>query len=183
MMVSPGYSYAKAPDQDHFLRRNQTANLFQRLLARPKRSWQFNQTPLFLEFLQGRFDLECTPWGSPTYNIFGWQKPCYLVDEGHVTSFRELMETTDWSRYGRQSGNSKCQDCMVHCGYEPSAVEATFGTLKGFLRTAKLTVFGLPKNGKVAAELPSGVDGPHSIGRPHVPAKKLQLLQIGERVS
>lgn len=187
MMVSPGYSYAKAPDQDHFLRRNQTASLFQRLLASPKRSWQFNQTPLFLEFLQGRFDLECTPWGSPTYNIFGWQKPCYLVDEGHVATFQELMETTDWSHYGRKSGNSKCQDCMVHCGYEPSAVEATFGSLKGFLRTAKLTVFGLPKNKLPAAPPPSGpsgpggVDGPHSVGRPHVPAGKLQLLQIGER--
>ena len=142
MMISPGYSYEKAPDQDHFLRREQTTSLFRAVLARARRSWKFNQTPLFLEFLQGRFDLECTPWGSPTYNIFGWQRPCYLVGEGYCQSFRELMETTDWSRYGRASGNPKCRDCMVHCGHEPSAVAATFGSLRGLARTARLTLIG-----------------------------------------
>ena len=142
MMVSPGYSYEKAPDQDHFLRRDQTTSLFRAVLARAKRTWKFNQTPLFLEFLQGRFDLECTPWGSPTYNLFGWQRPCYLLGEGYCQSFRELMETTDWESYGRQSGNAKCRDCMVHCGHEPSAVTATFGSLRGFLRTARLTLAG-----------------------------------------
>jgi len=142
MMVSPGYSYEKAPDQDHFLRRDQTTSLFRAVLSRAKRAWKFNQTPLFLEYLQGRFDLECTPWGSPTYNLFGWQRPCYLLGEGYCQSFRELMETTDWENYGRQSGNAKCRDCMVHCGHEPSAVTATFGSLRGFLRTARLTVAG-----------------------------------------
>lgn len=142
MMVSPGYSYEKAPDQDHFLRRDQTTSLFRSVLARAKRSWKFNQTPLFLEFLQGRYDLECTPWGSPTYNLFGWQRPCYLLGEGYCTSFRELMETTDWEKYGRQSGNPKCRDCMVHCGHEPSAVAATFGSLRGLARTARLTLVG-----------------------------------------
>ena len=142
MMVSPGYSYEKAPDQDHFLRRAQTTSLFRAVLSQAKRAWKFNQTPLFLEFLQGRYDLECTPWGSPTYNIFGWQRPCYLVGEGYCQSFRELMETTDWSRYGRQSGNAKCRDCMVHCGYEPSAVSATFNSLRGLARTARLTLIG-----------------------------------------
>ena len=140
MMVSPGYSYAKAPDQDHFLRREETMSLFRRMLGRAKRTWQFNQTPLFLEFLQGRYDLQCTPWGSPTYNLFGWQKPCYLLAEGYAKTFRELMETTDWDAYGQASGNPKCRDCMVHCGYEPSAVAATFGTLKGFVRTVQLTL-------------------------------------------
>jgi hopanoid biosynthesis associated radical SAM protein HpnH len=140
MMVSPGYSYEKAPDQDHFLRREETTNLFRRMLGKAKRTWQFNQTPLFLEFLQGRYDLQCTPWGSPTYNLFGWQKPCYLLAEGYVKTFRELMETTDWDSYGQASGNPKCRDCMVHCGYEPSAVAATFGTLKGFVRTVQLTL-------------------------------------------
>jgi hopanoid biosynthesis associated radical SAM protein HpnH len=140
MMVSPGYSYEKAPDQDHFLAREQTTSLFRAILGRAKRAWKFNQTPLFLEYLQGRFDLECMPWGSPTYNIFGWQKPCYLVGEGYCTSFRELLETTDWSRYGRQSGNPKCRDCMVHCGHEPSAVSATFQSLRGLVRTARLTI-------------------------------------------
>jgi hopanoid biosynthesis associated radical SAM protein HpnH len=142
MMVSPGYSYEKAPDQDHFLRREQTTSLFRAVFTKAKRAWKFNQTPLFLEFLQGRYDLECTPWGSPTYNIFGWQRPCYLVGEGYCQSFRELMETTDWSRYGRKSGNAKCRDCMVHCGYEPSAVTATFNSLRGLASTARLTLIG-----------------------------------------
>jgi hopanoid biosynthesis associated radical SAM protein HpnH len=142
LMISPGYSYEKAPDQDHFLRRDQTTSLFRAVLARARRSWKFNQTPLFLEFLQGRFDLECTPWGSPTYNLFGWQRPCYLLGEGYCRTFRELMETTDWSRYGRASGNAKCRDCMVHCGHEPSAVAATFGSLRGLVRTARLTLLG-----------------------------------------
>lgn len=151
MMVSPGYSYSKAPDQEHFLGREQTIGLFRRLLGNARRQWQFNQTPLFLEFLQGKFDLECTPWGSPTYNLFGWQKPCYLIADGYAKTFRELMETTDWPAYGRASGNEKCRDCMVHCGYEPSAVEATFGTLRGFLRTARLFLLG-PERGTTTGE-------------------------------
>ncbi len=137
MMVSPGYSYAKAPDQDHFLARQQTTSLFRQILSQRKRHWRFNQTPLFLEFLQGNFELECTPWGNPTYNLFGWQRPCYLLDEGYCESFAELMETTAWPDYGRASGNPKCADCMVHCGYEPSAVAATFGSWRGLLRTIR----------------------------------------------
>jgi hopanoid biosynthesis associated radical SAM protein HpnH len=143
MTISPGYSYEKAPDQDHFLARRQTTELFDSLLRRAKRSWRFNQTPLFLEFLRGKYDLECTPWGSPSYSIFGWQRPCYLIGEGYCASFRELMETTDWPRYGRQSGNPKCRDCMVHCGYEPSAVAATFGSLRGLVRTACTSLLGI----------------------------------------
>ena len=142
MMISPGYSYAKAPDQDHFLRRQQTQRLFQELLDRPKKRWHFNQSPIFLEFLKGNIELECTPWGNPTYNLFGWQKPCYLLDEGYTKTFQELMETTNWSAYGRASGNPKCADCMVHCGYEPSAVTETFASLRGLLSTAKLVMFG-----------------------------------------
>ena len=143
MTISPGYSYAKAPDQKHFLARLQTIDLFRRLLAKAKRSWRFNQTPLFLDFLQGKLDLECMPWGSPSYSIFGWQKPCYLLGEGYCSTFRELMEQTDWSAYGRRSGNPKCQDCMVHCGYEPAAVAATFGSVRGLARTARLTLSGI----------------------------------------
>src|SRR5688572_26512420 len=143
MTISPGYSYAKAPDQEHFLARSQTIDLFRRLLARSKRQWRFNQTPLFLDFLQGRIDLECMPWGSPSYSILGWQKPCYLLGEGYCATFRELMESTDWASYGRKSGNPKCRDCMVHCGYEPSAVAATFGSFRGLARTAKLTLTGI----------------------------------------
>jgi hopanoid biosynthesis associated radical SAM protein HpnH len=126
MMVSPGYSYEKAPDQEHFLRRERSHQLFSRMFEDPKRSWRFNQSPLFLQFLMGKRDFECTPWGNPTYNIFGWQRPCYLLQDGYAPTFRELMEETEWSRYGRKSGNPRCQDCMVHCGFEPTAVRATF---------------------------------------------------------
>jgi len=137
MMISPGYSYEKAPDQQHFLRRERTQQLFRQLLAGAPRRWRFNQSPLFLEFLQGNIHLKCTPWGNPTYNLFGWQRPCYLLDEGYAATFRELMDQTDWSRYGRESGNPKCRDCMVHCGYEPTAVATTFGSLSGLLTTAQ----------------------------------------------
>jgi len=144
MMMSPGYSYSKAPDQEHFLRRKRTHELFRAILDRPKRSWKFNQSPIFLQFLMGKHDFSCTPWGNPTYNIFGWQKPCYLLQEGYAKTFAELMETTDWDAYGHKSGNEKCRDCMVHCGHEPSAVDYTFGSWRGFRDTVVATVTGKP---------------------------------------
>ncbi|OGK82254.1 MAG: hopanoid biosynthesis associated radical SAM protein HpnH [Candidatus Rokubacteria bacterium GWC2_70_16] len=140
MMLSPGYSYSKAPDQEHFLRRTKTQALFARMLANPKRRWKFNQSPLFLRFLMGKHDFECTPWGMPTYNMFGWQRPCYLLQDGYAASFQELMETTEWHRYGRRSGNEKCQDCMVHSGFEATAVNHTFNSLRGFLETVAVTL-------------------------------------------
>jgi hopanoid biosynthesis associated radical SAM protein HpnH len=142
MMLSPGYSYSKAPDQEHFLRRARTHQLFSEMLANPKKRWRFNQSPLFLRFLMGKHDYDCTPWGNPTFNIFGWQRPCYLLQEGYAASFRELMETTPWERYGRKSGNEKCRDCMVHCGYEPTAVDHTFSSLRALRETVALTVTG-----------------------------------------
>jgi hopanoid biosynthesis associated radical SAM protein HpnH len=142
MMLSPGYSYSKAPDQEHFLRRAKTHQLFSDMLSNPKRGWKFNQSPLFLRFLMGKKDYECTPWGNPTYNMFGWQRPCYLLQEGYAASFKELMETTPWERYGRKSGNEKCRDCMVHCGYEASAVDDTFGSLRAFGETVAATLTG-----------------------------------------
>jgi hopanoid biosynthesis associated radical SAM protein HpnH len=142
MMVSPGYSYAKAPDQEHFLRRARTHQLFTEMLAEPKKAWKFNQSPLFLRFLMGKHDYECTPWGNPTFNMFGWQRPCYLLQEGYASSFQELMDTTEWERYGRKSGNEKCRDCMVHCGYEPTAVDHTFSSLKAFRETVAVTLTG-----------------------------------------
>lgn len=154
MMISPGYSYQKAPDQDHFLSRQQTHNLFRRLLrGAGKQRWRFNHTPLFLEFLQGRWDFSCTPWGNPTYNIFGWQKPCYLLDDGYCETFAELLETTDWDRYGHRGSEPRCRDCLVHCGYEPSAVAATFGSWKGFLATVKLSIWGSRQKGNDDEEL------------------------------
>jgi hopanoid biosynthesis associated radical SAM protein HpnH len=124
MMISPGYSYEWAPDQEHFLQREQTRALFRDILApwrTGQKPWNFNHNPLFLDFLMGDRDYECTPWGSPSYSVLGWQKPCYLLNEGYYQSFQELLDQTDWDNYGHTSGNPKCADCMVHCGYEPTA--------------------------------------------------------------
>ncbi len=124
MMISPGYSYEWAPDQEHFLKREQTKALFKEILSpwkTGKKRWDFNHNPLFLDFLMGEKDYECTPWGSPSYSVLGWQKPCYLLNEGHYQTFQELLDHTDWEQYGHNSGNPQCADCMVHCGYEPSA--------------------------------------------------------------
>jgi hopanoid biosynthesis associated radical SAM protein HpnH len=142
MMISPGYSYDKAPDQEHFLGRESTVSLFNEILSNKKPRWKFNQSPLFLQFLMGKQELECTPWGNPLYNMFGWQRPCYLLQEGYASSFKELMEETPWEEFGHASGNPKCQNCMVHSGYEPTAVNATFGSLKGFKDSAVATVTG-----------------------------------------
>ena len=141
MMLSPGYSYDKAPDQKHFLGRARTRRLFRAILANRKPTWQFNQSMLFLEFLMGKRDFKCTPWGMPTYSIFGWQKPCYLLQDGYTDSFAELMSTTEWGNYGTESGNPKCANCMVHSGYEASGVDYTFSSLKGLWAAAKATLF------------------------------------------
>ena len=124
MMISPGYSYELAPEQDSFLKREQTIALFREILSPWKsgqKNWNFNHNPLFLEFLMGEKDFDCTPWGSPSYSVLGWQKPCYLLNEGYYFSYQELLDKTDWNAYGKASGNPKCADCMVHCGYEPTA--------------------------------------------------------------
>src|SRR5438067_12262724 len=153
MMLSPGYSYDKAPDQQHFLGRSKTRKLFRKILSNRKKRWQFNQSPLFLEYLMGKRHYTCTPWGMPTYNIFGWQKPCYLLSDGYADTFQELMDTTSWESYGTESGNPKCANCMVHSGYEASAVHDTFGSLKGLLATARATLFGRYKDPVAQAEL------------------------------
>jgi hopanoid biosynthesis associated radical SAM protein HpnH len=153
MMLSPGYSYDKAPDQQHFLGRARTRRLFGAILSNRKKNWKFNQSPLFLEFLMGKRHYKCTPWGMPTYNIFGWQKPCYLLQDGYCETFAELIETTEWERYGTESGNRKCANCMVHSGYEASAVDDTFGSLAGIFRAAKATLFGGTYADEAAKEL------------------------------
>ncbi len=137
MMLSPGYSYEKAPDQKHFLGRARTRRLFRAILSNRKKSWQFNQSKLFLEFLMGKRNYACTPWGMPTYNMFGWQKPCYLLQDGYADTFKELMESVEWNNYGTESGNAKCANCMVHSGYEASAVDHTFSGLGGLWATIK----------------------------------------------
>jgi hopanoid biosynthesis associated radical SAM protein HpnH len=123
--VSPGYAYERAPDQEHFLNRNKTKELFRGIFRRQgKKKWAFNQSSMFLDFLAGNQTFHCTPWGNPTRTYFGWQRPCYLLGEGYAKTFKELMETTDWDRYG--TGNyEKCADCMVHSGYEATAVAET----------------------------------------------------------
>jgi hopanoid biosynthesis associated radical SAM protein HpnH len=144
LMISPGYAYEKAPDQDHFLPRKEITRLFRMILSnrdQGRTRWRWNQSPLFLEFLMGRVHFDCTPWGNPTYNVFGWQRPCYLLQDGYVDSYEELIAETDWSKYGGSSGNAKCSNCMVHCGHEPSAVNATFSSAGAFWRTI-LATFG-----------------------------------------
>jgi hopanoid biosynthesis associated radical SAM protein HpnH len=135
MMISPAYAYWKAPDQDHFLGVEETRTLFREVFAGGARKrWRLNHTPLYLDFLEGKVDYECTPWGIPSYSVFGWQRPCYLQADGYCETYQELLETTDWSQYGRTSGNVQCRNCMAHCGYEPTAVMATTRSLKHSLR-------------------------------------------------
>jgi hopanoid biosynthesis associated radical SAM protein HpnH len=162
MMVSPGYAYDKAPDQQNFLVRKRTNELFTMILANRKKKWKFNQSPLFLEFLMGKREYECTPWGNPTYNMFGWQKPCYLLQEGYVDTFDELINNTDWEAYGRASGNPACQQCMVHCGYEPSAVDHTFTSFGGMWGTIKAMVFNKYANPKAKKMLADEAKNPHT---------------------
>jgi len=123
--VSPGYSYEFAPKQDVFLGRTESKRLFREIFKRRRRGWSFNHSSLFLDFLAGNQDYQCTPWSNPTYNVFGWQKPCYLlVGEGYADTFKDLVEQTDWESYG-VGRNPKCNNCMAHCGYEGTAVEDT----------------------------------------------------------
>jgi hopanoid biosynthesis associated radical SAM protein HpnH len=156
VMTSPGYAYERAPDQAHFLNRTRTKELFRAIFRRGKESrkrgkrWKFTQSPLFLDFLAGNQTYACTPWGNPTRNVFGWQRPCYLLGEGYARSFKELMETTDWDRYG--VGNyEKCSDCMVHSGFEASAVIDSF---KHPWKLAKIAVGGIKTEGAMARDIP-----------------------------
>ena len=141
MTISPGYSYERAPVQDKFLRREETRALFRQALApAAARKWRFNHSPLYLDFLQGKREYQCTPWGSPNYSVLGWQRPCYLFSEGgYARTFRELMEETDWDHYGT-GRHEKCENCMVHCGYEPSAVEDSMATVGNVVRSIRSTV-------------------------------------------
>jgi hopanoid biosynthesis associated radical SAM protein HpnH len=136
MMLSPAYAYEKAPDQEHFLGVTETRELFRKAFADGRRRrWRLNHSPLFLDFLEGKRDFSCTAWGIPSYSLFGWQRPCYLMADGYAATYRELIETTDWDAYGRGK-DPRCANCMAHCGYEPSAVLATMGSLRESLRAA-----------------------------------------------
>ncbi|MEM5434032.1 adenosyl-hopene transferase HpnH [Paraburkholderia diazotrophica] len=150
--VSPGYAYERAPDQQHFLNREKTKQLFREIFRRGDngKKWSFSQSSLFLDFLAGNQTYECTPWGNPARTVFGWQKPCYLVGEGYVKTFKELMETTDWDKYG--TGNyEKCADCMVHCGFEATAV---MDTVAHPLKAFKVSLTGARTTGEFAKDIP-----------------------------
>jgi hopanoid biosynthesis associated radical SAM protein HpnH len=149
--VSPGYAYERAPDQQHFLNRDKTKQLFRGIFGRGRggKKWSFSQSSLFLDFLAGNQRYHCTPWGNPTRTIFGWQKPCYLLGEGYAKTFRELMEETDWDTYG--TGNyEKCADCMVHCGYEASAVQ---DAIRNPLKALALSLRGIRTQGEMAPDV------------------------------
>jgi hopanoid biosynthesis associated radical SAM protein HpnH len=136
IQISPAYAYEKAPDQEHFPGVTKTRSLFKEAFADGGRKrWRLNHTPLFLDFLEGKADFECTPWGIPSYSLFGWQRPCYLMGDGYTKTYRELIETTDWNAYGR-GRDPRCANCMAHCGYEPTAVLATTGSVRQSLRAA-----------------------------------------------
>lgn len=152
--VSPGYSYQHAPRQDVFLGRTESKQLFRDIfsIGRERKSkWVFNQSSMFLDFIAGNQSYQCTPWSNPTYNIFGWQKPCYLlVDEGYASSYKELMEDTEWDKYG-VGINPKCDNCMAHCGFEGSAVNDTFAHP---WKAARVATFGPRTKGAMAPDLP-----------------------------
>ncbi|GAA1313600.1 adenosyl-hopene transferase HpnH [Pseudonocardia xinjiangensis] len=136
MQISPAYAYEKAPDQEHWLGVEQTRELFRKAFDGGRRKkWRLNHSPIFLDFLEGKVDLACTAWAIPSYSLLGWQRPCYLLDDGYVQTYKELVEDTDWSAFGR-GNDPRCENCMAHCGYEPSAVFATLGSLRESLRAA-----------------------------------------------
>jgi hopanoid biosynthesis associated radical SAM protein HpnH len=148
--ISPGYAYERAPDQEHFLTRRKTKELFRDVFRMGKgKNWNFIHSSLFLDFLAGNQDYHCTPWGMPTRNIFGWQKPCYLLGEGYAKTYTELMETTDWDTYGTGK-YEKCADCMAHCGYEPTAATAA---INHPLHVLKVALFGIKTEGEMAPEI------------------------------
>lgn len=153
--ISPGFAYERAPDQEHFLNRRRTKEYFREVWRHGKAraaKWNLSHSPVFLDFLLGNQEMRCTPWGMPTRNVFGWQRPCYLLSEGYAGSFRELMDGTDWETYG--TGNyAKCADCMAHCGYEPTAAEIAF---RNPLKLLGLAVRGLRTEGPFAQEIDLG---------------------------
>ena len=177
MMISPGYAYDKAPDQTGFLQRRGTNDLFEMILSNRKKGWRFNQSPLFLEYLMGKREYDCTPWGMPCYNVFGWQKPCYLLQEGYADSYRELLDEVDWSKYGHASGNAKCANCMVHSGYEATAVDHTFSGFQGIWANVKAMLFNAYANPSAARRLEG------EKGKPHGPLAHLVQLGLAKDLS
>jgi hopanoid biosynthesis associated radical SAM protein HpnH len=183
--VSPGYAYERAPDQQHFLNRTATKQLFRNIFSKGKggKAWPFFQSLLFLDFLAGNQTYHCTPWGNPTRTVFGWQRPCYLLGEGYVKTFKELMEETNWDLYG--TGNyEKCADCMVHCGFEATAVQDAF---KRPLTALRVAVQGIRTDGAMAAEIPLDGQRPAEyVFSRHVEQKLVEIAEaeaVGQHLS
>jgi hopanoid biosynthesis associated radical SAM protein HpnH len=179
VMISPGYAYERAPDQAHFLNRQKSKQLFRDIFARGKgRGWKFNQSTLFLDFLAGNQSYLCTPWGKPCRNVFGWQRPCYLLGEGYAKTFKELMETTDWDKYG--TGNyEKCADCMVHSGYEATAV---MDAVRHPAKTLAVWLRGPRTEGPMAPEIPLDKQRPAEyVFSRHVEEKMAELAHPPKR--
>lgn len=172
--VSPGYSYQHAPRQDVFLGRTQSKALFRNIFREGKRrrsKWVFNQSPMFLDFIAGNQSYQCTPWSNPTYNVFGWQKPCYLlVDEGYEKSYKDLMAKTDWDAYG-VGKNPKCDNCMAHCGFEGTAVNDTFAHP---LKAARVAMFGPETEAPMAPDLPVVYGDRRQATAVHVPVDAIR---------
>ena len=172
--VSPGYAYERAPDQQHFLNRGRTKQLFRDIFRRGRngKAWSFSQSGLFLDFLAGNRDYRCTPWGNPTRTVFGWQRPCYLIGEGYAESFTQLMEETDWDAYG--TGNyAKCADCMVHSGYEATAVK---DAVRHPLRALGVALRGVRTEGAMAPEIPLSAERPADyVYSDHVQRKLIEI--------
>jgi hopanoid biosynthesis associated radical SAM protein HpnH len=178
--VSPGYAYERAPDQEHFLNRTRTKQLFRDIFRKGGggRNWSFNQSSMFLDFLAGNQQYHCTPWGNPTRNVFGWQKPCYLLGEGYVGTFKELMEETDWDSYG--TGNyEKCADCMVHCGYEATAV---MDSVTHPLKALKVAMRGIETERPMAPEISLNKQRPAEyVFADHVEHKLAEIVENDKR--
>ena len=175
--ISPGYAYERAPDQEHFLNRRKTKELFRDIFARGKgKRWTFVHSALFLDFLAGNQTYHCTPWGMPTRNIFGWQKPCYLLGEGYVPTFKELMETTDWDSYGT-GRYEKCANCMAHCGYEPTAADAT---LRQPLQALRAWLRGPRTDGEMAPEIALDQQRPAQFVFSDQVQRKLSEIRVAE---
>ena len=175
--MSPGYAYERAPDQDHFLNRTKTKKLFRDVFALGKgKTWDFMHSGLFLDFLAGNQEYECTPWGMPARNIFGWQKPCYLLGEGYAKTFKELMETTDWDSYGT-GRYEKCANCMAHCGYEPTAANMIVANP---LKTLWVTLRGVRTDGPMAPEIALDRQRPAQYVFSHQVQQKLSEIRAGE---
>ncbi|MEM9061743.1 MAG: adenosyl-hopene transferase HpnH [Pseudomonadota bacterium] len=174
--ISPGFAYERAPDQEHFLNRQKTKHFFREVWSIGKKrgsKWDLSHSPLFLDFLLGNQEMLCAPWGMPTRNVFGWQKPCYLLGEGYAKTYAELMETTDWDKYG--TGNyEKCSDCMAHCGYEPAAANIAFSNP---LKMLKLAINGLRTSGPLAPEIDLSKARPGEEHHERIVAEEMEKIE------